>query len=81
MILPVLVCLLLISLLRLDFFESSGGRVPDSFLDSLCTYVIYSFEYNFATGGVSLADSIISFRMRIADTVDPAPSLSWGGGG
>ena len=38
------------------------GRVPDSFVESLRDYVVVASEFDFAIGGVSLADSIRSFR-------------------
>ena len=65
----------------LGFFES-GSSVPDSFLDSLRNYVIYSSKYDFTIEGMSLADLIISFHVRIADPVNPVLDLfPWGGGG
>ena len=61
------------------FFESFSGRVPDSFLDLLCAYVVHSTEFDFAIGGSLLADSIHLYRLRLSDPSNPVlgPSQGW----
>ena len=53
-------------LVTIRFFESSGGSVPDSFLESLHSVVIYLAEHSFAMGMASLADSITLFRLCLS---------------
>ena len=61
------------------FFESSSGRVPDSFLDSLSAFVVYSTKFDLAIGGSLLVDSVCSFHLHLADPSNPVPGLSQGG--
>ena len=59
--------------------ESSMDFVPDSYLASLCSVVVYSDEFGVAIGGDLLADSVCSFRQRLSDPNDPVPGTSQGG--
>ena len=47
------------------------GSVPDSFLDSLHSLVVYSDEFDVMISGDLVADSVRSFRQRLADPHDP----------
>ena len=59
---------------------SSGGYIPDSFLDSLRGLVVYSNDHSFAVSGDSLADSVSSSHARSSDPVNPTPGSSKDGG-
>ena len=54
-----------------QFFESSSDRVSDSFLDSLCAYVIAVPEFDLAIGGSSVANSICACCLRLSDPAIP----------
>ena len=54
------------------------GLVPDSYLVSLCAFVVYSDEFVVAIGGDSLADSVHSFHQHLSDPHDPVPGPSQG---
>ena len=59
-----------------QFFEASG-RVPDSFLDTLRSYVIVAPDFDVAISGSSLADAIRAYHMP--DPLHPVPGPSQGG--
>ena len=61
---------------RVRVYESLMGFVPDSYLASLRSFVVYSDEFGVAIGGDSLADSVRSFRQRLSDPHDPVPGTS-----
>ena len=67
-------------LVTVKFLESSGGSVPDSFLDSLRGIVVYPTNHSFAMGEDSLADSISAFCAHVSDPMNPTPGPSRGGG-
>ena len=64
---------------RVRVYESSVGYVPDSYLTSLHSFVVYSDEFDVAISGDLLVDSVRSFRQHLADPVDPVPGMSQGG--
>ena len=64
---------------RVRVYESSMGVVPDSFLDSLHLFVVYSDEFGVAIGGDLLADSVRSFHQHLSDLHDSIPGTSQGG--
>ena len=66
-------------MVTVQFFESSSGRVPDSFLNSLRAYVVVAPDFDLAIGGSSLVDSIRTYHLRLSDPVNPVPGLSQGG--
>ena len=59
----------------MQFFELSSGRVPDSFLDSLCAYVVVAPEFDLAIGGSSITDSIRAYRLCLSNPANPVPGL------
>ena len=64
---------------RVRVYESSVGYIPDSYLTSLCSFVVYSDKFGVAISGNSLADCVRSFRQRLMDPNDPVPGTSQGG--
>ena len=63
-------------LVTIRVLESSGGYVPDSFLDSLRRLVVFSSDRSFAVSGDSHADTVSSFRVRASDPLNPTPVSS-----
>ena len=59
--------------------ELSGGYVPDNFLDSLHDLVVFSSDCSFVVSGDSLAKSVLVFRVRASDPVNPTTVPSRGG--
>ena len=52
---------------RVRVHESSMGYVPELYLASLRSFVVYSDKFDVAISGDSLADSVRSFRQCLAD--------------
>ena len=63
-------------LVTVRVFLVIGGYVPDSFLDSLRSLVVFSTDHSFAASDDSLADSVSSFHARASDPVNPTPGSS-----
>ena len=66
-------------MMTVQFSESSSGRAPDSFLDSLFAYVIVSPDFDLAFGGSLLANLIRLYRLHLSDLSNPVPGPFQGG--
>ena len=64
---------------RVRVYEYTMDFVLDSYLDSLRSFVVYSYEFRMAIGGDSLEDSVRSFRQCLSDPHDPVPGTFQGG--